>query len=185
MDLWEANSAANAFTPHPCNTTGVYACSEPLCGNANRYSGVCDKDGCDYNPYRNGAPSFYGPGLTVDTTRKFSVITQFIAPNGTLSEIRRVYVQDGKVILNAKTEIKGVKETGVMSDGYCTEQKKAFGATDAFAAQGGMRGMGEALGRGMVLVFSVWDDAGGGMLWLDGTSGTGAGSVRGPCSADR
>jgi len=47
-----------------------------------------------------------------------------------------------------------------------------------------MAQIGKALGKGMVLIFSIWDDAGSGMLWLDGTSGTGAGSVRGPCSAD-
>lgn len=47
--------------------------------------------------------------------------------------------------------------------------------------------MGEALDRGMVLVFSVWHDAGSAMKWLDGTFPVGAdpetqlGTGRGPC----
>lgn len=36
--------------------------------------------------------------------------------------------------------------------------------------------MGQALGRGMVLVFSIWNDAGGNMNWLDSGS-------NGPCSS--
>ncbi|TVY50339.1 Exoglucanase 1, partial [Lachnellula cervina] len=184
MDLWEANSAANAFTPHPCNVTGVYACTEPLCGDANKYAGVCDKDGCDFNAYRDGAPDFYGPNKTINTNRKFTVVTQFLTSrNRTLMEIGRLYVQDGKVIQNAHTNITGVISQNSISDAYCKEQKIVFGATDDFSTQGGLSQMGKALDRGMVLVFSIWDDAGSGMQWLDGTTGTGAGSVRGPCSA--
>ncbi|TVY32978.1 Endo-beta-1,4-glucanase [Lachnellula occidentalis] len=186
MDLWEANSAATAFTPHPCNTTGVYACTEPLCGHADKYAGVCDEDGCDFNAYRNGAPDFYGPNKTIDTNRKFTVVTQFLTTrNKTLTEIKRLYVQDGKVIQNAHTNISGVVSENSISDAYCKEQKTAFGATDDFSSQGGLAQMGRALDRGMVLIFSIWDDAGSGMQWLDGTSETvtGVGSVRGPCSA--
>lgn len=188
MDLWEANNAANAYTPHPCSSTiGSTPCNGTECGGgSNRYNGLCDQDGCDYNPYRNGATDFYGPGKTVDTTKKFSVITQFITNDGTstgsLSEIRRVYVQDGKVIQNAAVNVTGLAPTNSMTDDYCTKQKQVFPSTDAFAAQGGMKKMGEAIGRGMVLVLSIWDDAGGGMLWLDSTTGTGAGSARGSCS---
>ncbi|KAH8654468.1 cellulose 1,4-beta-cellobiosidase precursor [Tricladium varicosporioides] len=188
MDLWEANNAATAYTPHPCNITSSYACTGALCGGGNnRYAGVCDQDGCDFNSYRNGAPDFYGPGKTVDTTKKFSVITQFLTNDntatGTLKEIRRIYVQGGKVIQNSAVKVDGLKAGNSMDDEYCTAQKKVFPTTDAFKSQGGMKTMGEALGRGMVLVFSIWDDATGGMLWLDGTTGTGPGSVRGPCSA--
>ncbi|TVY31989.1 putative 1,4-beta-D-glucan cellobiohydrolase B, partial [Lachnellula subtilissima] len=171
MDLWEANSAATAFTPHPCNITGVYACTEPLCGDADKYAGVCDKDGCDYNAYRNGAPGFYGPGanMTVDTNRPFSVVTQFLTSgNRTLSEIKRLYIQDGAVIQNAQTNINGVMSGNSISDSYCEEQKNVFNATDDFSALGGLAEMGGALGRGMVLVFSIWDDSGSGMQWLDG-----------------
>ena len=45
--------------------------------------------------------------------------------------------------------------------------------------------MGEALGRGMVLVMSLWDDHEANMLWLDSTypvDKTGPGGPRGSCS---
>ncbi|KAJ3506494.1 hypothetical protein NLJ89_g6835 [Agrocybe chaxingu] len=110
MDVWEANSISTAFTPHPCTVQGQYRCSGAECNTpTERYNGVCDPDGCDFNSYRMGDTSFYGPGKTVDTTRKFTVVTQFISSDGTangqLKEIRRVYVQDGRVIQNSKVNI--------------------------------------------------------------------------------
>lgn len=70
-----------------------------------RCSGFCDPDGCDFNSYRLGNTSFYGPGKTVDTTKVFTVVTQFITDDGTdtgtLSEIKRFYVQNGVVIPNS------------------------------------------------------------------------------------
>ena len=47
--------------------------------------------------------------------------------------------------------------------------------------------MSSALSRGMVLVFSIWDDSGSGMLWLNSThpttlSASAPGVMRGPCS---
>jgi cellulose 1,4-beta-cellobiosidase len=50
MDIWEANSQAAALTPHPCSGTGLQRCSGTTCGDGdNRYGGICDKDGCDWN----------------------------------------------------------------------------------------------------------------------------------------
>lgn len=194
MDIWEANSRATAFTPHPCNISRVYKCSGALCGNADRFAGVCDKDGCDYNPYRLGAQSFYQPKATVDTNRTFTVVTQFLTntgdATGELREIRRLYVQDGKIIENALVQVQGINKGNSLTDEFCEQEKKAFGNVNAFAAQGGMKGMGEALRRGMVLVFSVWDDAGSSMHWLDSTFPENAdpkkdaGTGRGPCAAD-
>ena len=214
MDLWEANRAATALTPHPCNITGVYQCEGALCGNADRFAGVCDKDGCDFNPYRLGHHSFYQQnGTSVDTSRPFTVVTQFITAKtnstaaknstavapvgknstsaaGQLSEIRRLYVQDGKVIENTVAKVEGLPESDSLTDAFCQKEKDVFKSPNAFAAQGGMAGMGEALRRGMVLVFSIWNDAGGEMEWLDGTvRGAGnstalsPGAERGPCKA--
>jgi cellulose 1,4-beta-cellobiosidase len=193
MDLWEANSAATAFTPHPCNVTGVYKCSGALCGNANKYAGVCDKDGCDYNAYRLGQHSYYQPNATVDTSRKFTVVTQFLSSNngtGDLREIRRLYVQDGKIIENAQIQTQGIDRGNSITDEFCAQEKKTFGGVNAFAAQGGLRQMGQALSRGMVLVFSIWNDSGSNMKWLDSTFPVGsdptkdAGTGRGPCKAE-
>ncbi|XTI89577.1 glycoside hydrolase family 7 protein [Cenococcum geophilum] len=57
-----------------CNITGPYKCSGPLCGSGSAHrNGVCDEDGCDYNPYRMG--SHHGPNITVDASRGFTVVT--------------------------------------------------------------------------------------------------------------
>jgi cellulase len=80
MDILESNALATAMTPHPCK------------GN------TCDKGGCGYNPYASGQTNFWGPGKTVDTSKVFTVITQFAATGGKLSSITRKYIQNGKEI---------------------------------------------------------------------------------------
>jgi cellulose 1,4-beta-cellobiosidase len=190
MDIWEANSAATAFTPHPCNITGTYACTGGLCGAGTYHDeGVCDEEGCDFNSYRMGNETFYGPNLIVDTTKPFTVVTQFITSDstatGTLSQINRLYVQNGVVIQNSNVTIPGIIPVNDITDQYCTSQKTAFGSVDAFGDRGGMAVIGEALGRGMVLVFSIWEDSGSDMLWLDSTypvNATSLGTARGPCA---
>ncbi|KAK3991078.1 glycoside hydrolase family 7 protein [Cladorrhinum sp. PSN332] len=193
MDIWEANSRATSYTPHPCNITGLHKCLDSECGVPNRYSSVCDKEGCDFSPYRLGQHSFYSPGLTIDTSRKFTIVTQFITdtgdPTGDLTEIRRLYVQDGKTIENAQVKVFGIDEGNSLTDKFCAQEKKAFGSTNAFATQGGLKSMGDALRRGLVLVFCVWNDSGSAMKWLDGTWPVTAdpsrnpGTGRGPCKA--
>ena len=117
-----------------------------------------------------GDTSFYGPGLTVDTTQPFTIVTQFLTSDntstGTLSEIRRLYVQNGKVIQNSQSTVAGVTGNSI-TDAYCTAQKTAFGDTNDFASKGGLAVMGESLARGTALVLSVWDDYEAYMLWLD------------------
>jgi len=56
---------------------------------------------------------------------------------------------------------------------------------DNVRAKGGVAGMGEAMKRGMSLVFSLWDDHEVGMIWLDATDpypATKAGALRGTCN---
>lgn len=175
MDVWEANSVSAAFTPHACKKAGQTMCTgDVACGvGDDRYNAnsVCDKDGCDFNSYRMGNDSFYGKGDIVDTTSKFTVVTKFITADGTdtgtLSAIERVYVQDGKVIQNSKTDIKGIDTTNKITDAYCKQQKTAFGDPDSFEARGGLKTMGDGFERGMVLVMSIWDDYAAEMRWLD------------------
>lgn len=173
MDLLESNALAQAMTPHACNISGVYLCtSDDECGQA---EGVCDEYGCGWNPYVYNLTDFYGPSgkYTIDTNRVFTIVTQFIThdgtSSGTLVEIRRLYVQDGRVIHNAAITT-GNLTTNVMDDEYCSD------VASWFQQRGGLADMGEALGRGMVLVFSIWDDTGGYMNWLDSGSA-------GPCNA--
>ncbi len=108
MDILEANSMATAMTPHPCK------------GN------TCDKNGCGYNPYASGQRNYWGPGKTVDTSKVFTVLTQFAASGGRLSQITRKYIQNGRQI----------------SGGGTISNCGAEGST------GGLAGMGQALGRG-------------------------------------
>ncbi|KAA8907987.1 glycoside hydrolase [Sphaerosporella brunnea] len=194
MDIWEANSISNAYTPHPCTVQGQTRCDGTDCGDgSDRYSGVCDKDGCDINPYRMGNLSFYGPGTsnTIDTNSKLTVVTQFITSDGTasgtLTEIRRKWVQNGVVISNANVNIPGIPAVNSITDTYCKAQKSVFGDTDDFETKGGLAALGDSMARGQVLVMSIWGDYAAQMLWLDSDYPTDAdpttpGVARGTCS---
>lgn len=193
MDIWEANNDAAAFTPHPCSVDGQTRCSGNDCGAGDaRYEGLCDADGCDFNSFRMGDQSFLGMGKTVDTSKKFTVVTQFISSDnttsGSLAAIRRIYVQDGVVIQNSMTNVAGIDPTNEITDEFCTQQKTVFGDQDYFATKGGLKGMGQSLANGMVLALSVWDDYAAYMEWLDSDyptdkDATAPGVARGTCSS--
>ncbi|EHA26941.1 hypothetical protein ASPNIDRAFT_51773 [Aspergillus niger ATCC 1015] len=197
MDVWEANSISNAFTAHPCDSVSQTMCDGDSCGgtysaSGDRYSGTCDPDGCDYNPYRLGNTDFYGPGLTVDTNSPFTVVTQFITDDGTssgtLTEIKRLYVQNGEVIANGASTYSSVNGSSITS-AFCESEKTLFGDENVFDKHGGLEGMGEAMAKGMVLVLSLWDDYAADMLWLDSdypvnSSASTPGVARGTCSTD-
>jgi cellulase len=142
----------------------LFTCSGDECGST--AAGVCDKIGCGDNPYlHRNDKSYYGPGLKVDTSKPFTVVTQFPAKDGVLQAIVRKYVQNGVVIENTSVNV-------TMDQEFCDAQSGA----SQFNALGGLKGMGNALARGMVLAFSIWWDESGFMNWLD------AGSA-GPCNA--
>lgn len=148
MDIWEANANATAYTPHPCQGQ------------------TCDKGGCGFNPYAQGQTGYYGNHGTVNTLQPFTVITQFYTNDGTttgtLTEIKRLYQQNGVTIPNA-----------VSSSGVNSITASGCSSSDGTAASlGGLTTMGQSLGRGMVLVFSIWNDNSQFMNWLDsGNSG--------------
>ena len=192
MDLWEANLDATAYTPHPCDVPGPgqTRCEGTKCGSGDdRYAGICDKDGCDFNSMRMGAPDFYGPGMTVNTEKPITVVTQFLTADGTdageLSQIKRFYVQGGKVIPNSNVALEGVDPVNHISADFCSQQKTLFDDTNHFETVGGLSRMGESL-KNMVLVLSVWDDHAVSMNWLDSHFPTDAdptapGVTRGRC----
>ncbi|KAI8606877.1 exo-cellobiohydrolase, partial [Chytriomyces sp. MP71] len=132
LDVWEANSISEAYTPHVCSNAGLHKCvTAEDCGDGdNRHTGACDKDGCDFNPYRMGVSQFYGPGLVVDTTKPFTVVTQFLTTDGTsasdLVEIRRSFVQNGVVHGNPVSTFAPIPYDSV-TDSYCAAQKSLFG----------------------------------------------------------
>ncbi|KAF5025017.1 hypothetical protein F66182_2885 [Fusarium sp. NRRL 66182] len=189
MDIWEANSISTAYTPHPCLSLTQTDCKGDACGGTyskDRYAGTCDPDGCDFNPYRQGNRTYYGRGsnFNVDTTKKMTVVTQFHTSGGSLSEIRRLYVQNGKVIANSESKIAGNPGSSLTQD-FCNKQKGVFGDPNDFNKKGGWSGMSDALEAPMVLVLSLWHDHYANMLWLDSTYPKGAtnpGAARGSCS---
>jgi cellulose 1,4-beta-cellobiosidase len=193
MDLWEANSQATAYTSHPCTMTGYHRCeSEIECGDdTHRHDGICDKDGCDFASYRLGDTTYYGnaSSFKIDTTKKMTVVTQFLAPSGTLTEIRRKYVQNGQVIENSKVNVPGVTAYDSITENMCNDVKDAFGDVNAHQLKGGLAQMGKSLQNGMVFVMSLWDDHSVDMLWLDSVFPVGSdpnvpGNKRGPCPPD-
>merc|ERR1719482_2076999 len=166
---------SSAYTAHTCSTPADTKCEDPkTCGDGSehRYDGNCDKDGCDLNPFRFGTKDFYGEGsgFTLDTSKPMTVVTQFITSDNTdtgdLVEIRRKYVQDGKVIDQPAVEADG-KQHNSITDEFCTGQKQEFGEPNAFQKLGRLKKIGDALGMGMTLVMSLWDDSAADMLWLD------------------
>ncbi|KAG9400033.1 hypothetical protein AC1031_010954 [Aphanomyces cochlioides] len=92
MDIWESNSNSQAYMSHPCRITGQYHCTNPVeCGDTTRYSGVCDKDGCDFNPCRMNNHTFYGPGtkFAVDSSKPVTVVTQWKTPKNNTDTNKR------------------------------------------------------------------------------------------------
>ena len=190
MDIWEANSMATALTPHSCKPEGYFACEDSECGGTysqDRYAGTCDANGCDFNPYRVGVKDFYGKGKTVDTSKKMTVVTQFIGSGSNLTGLKRFYVQDGKVIAQPEPTIEGMTGNEITQE-WCNTQKEVFQEEIyPFNEWGGMASMGRGMALGMVLVMSLWDDHYSNMLWLDSTYPTDAthpGAERGPCPTD-
>ncbi|CAK7213901.1 Exoglucanase 1 [Sporothrix bragantina] len=192
MDIWEANLDAAAYTPHPCKVSKQTRCESDVdcgAGDANRHSGMCDPDGCDFNSFRMGNTDFYGTGKTVDTSKPFTIVTQFVTADGTdtgdLARINRFYVQGGTVIPNSQSAVTGIDAVNYISDDFCKQQKTAFGDNNYFATVGGLVGMGKSL-KDMVLVLSVWDDHAVSMNWLDSnfpttSPATSPGVARGRC----
>jgi len=177
-------------------------CSGTECGDPQQheyYRGVCDRDGCDFNPYRLGNKSFFGLNAAVDTLHPITVVTQFHTEDGSdsgqLSEIRRLYVQHGRVIGNSGSALREVQGDSI-TEKLCSQEKAAFvksrdpynmaGDYNQFGLMGGLSTMGAAFDRGMVLALSIADDTAQRMQWLDsklpaGASPEAPGVARGPC----
>lgn len=152
----ESNAYSYAFTPHACKNNKYHVCETDTCGGTyseDRFAGDCDANGCDYNPYRMGNHDFFGKGLQVDTSKKFTVVTQF-KPD----RLTQFFVQNGKKILAPAPTFEGISDTGDITAEFCTNQFKAFNDRDRFAEVGGFSQLNAALGVPMVLVMSIWDD---------------------------
>lgn len=138
--------------------------------------------------YRQGVKDFYGPGMTIDTKKKFTVVTQFIGSGSDLQEIKRFYVQDGKTVANSQSTHAGTEGNSI-TDAWCDKQKTVFQDKSSFKDKGGLKQMGASLAKGHVLVMSLWDDHAVNMLWLDSSYPTDKdastpGIARGTCPTD-
>lgn len=146
MDVWEANSVSTALTPHSCQPEGYSVCEDSGCGGTyslDRYAGSCDANGCDFNPYRVGVKNFYGKGKTVDTSKKMTVITQFLGSGSSLTELKRFYVQGGKVIPQPQPTIPGMTGNSITQK-WCDTQQQVFKEdVYPFNKFGGMASMGK------------------------------------------
>nr|BAF57462.1 putative glycosyl hydrolase family7 [uncultured symbiotic protist of Cryptocercus punctulatus] len=140
MDIQEANNKAMVYTMHTCQNTGVQASN-----------GQCDGNGCGINTYRDNDKQFWG--TTVNTAQKMTVVTQFLGSGTAVTQIKRLYVQNGKVIQSPGS----ITDSGCGNSGWHT-----------------LAHLGESFTKGHVLVFSLWDS--NGMSWLD--SGN-----NGPCGS--
>ncbi|PGH01701.1 hypothetical protein AJ79_07855 [Helicocarpus griseus UAMH5409] len=192
MDIWEANSISTALTPHSCDTVTFTECEGESCGGTyseDRYGGTCDPNGCDFNAYRLGVRDFYGDGKTVDTTQPMTVVTQFLTEGGTLSEIKRYYVQNGAVIELPEPAVEGITGNSITQP-WCDNVNQVFAEeVYPFNDHGGMQSMSDAMAAGMTLVMSLWSDNYANMLWLDSTYPVDAdpeapGVARGECPTD-
>ncbi|KAL2882844.1 hypothetical protein SGCOL_001534 [Colletotrichum sp. CLE4] len=129
---------------------------------------------------RLGDKEFYGKGKAVDTSTKFTVVTQF-AEDG----VKQFFVQDGKKIETPAASYPGFPDTSGLSPGYCEALPTNFQDPEYFAKVGGYARHNEALQRPMVLTMSISNDHWANNLWLDSTfpsdrSGL-PGAERGPC----
>jgi hypothetical protein len=155
LDIQEANNQAMAITTHQCQFYGQSTTSLP-----------CFADGCGFNTYRYGGRDFWG--TTIDPMQKMRVVTQVLGAASSIAEIRRKYVQKGKVIDNPTLVINNVGNFSSISDSFC---KATDHYTDVWGTQSTM---GVSVARGHVLVFSLWDSDD--MGWLDADE-------NGPCPA--
>ncbi|KAH8180266.1 glycosyl hydrolase family 7 domain-containing protein [Sarocladium implicatum] len=186
IDIWESNAHSFAFTPHPCENNNYHVCQDKTCGGTysdDRFAGLCDANGCDYNPYRMGNTNFYGKGLTVDTSKKFTVVTQF-----TSQKLTQFLVQGGKKFEIPAPTYDGISDTSDITAEFCENQFEVFGDRNRFSEVGGWSQLQKALSIPMVLVMSIWDDHYANMLWLDSIyppekEGT-PGAARGDCPQD-
>jgi cellulose 1,4-beta-cellobiosidase len=190
IDVWESNAHSFALTPHACENNDYHICEDGVgagCGGTyseERYAGLCDANGCDYNPYRLGNLDFYGAGKTVDTSRVFTVVTQFTA-----TSLTQFFIQDGQRFDIPTPKYDGVPNSSQITQEFCDNIFNVFTEHDRYTEVGGWPAMVDALSVPHVLVMSIWADHYANMLWLDGAWPRDAdpsepGVTRGDCPAD-
>lgn len=115
----------------------------------------------------------YVQSHSLNLLQPFTVVTAFHTDDntatGTLTNITRLYIQNNKIIQNAVVQVASMAVNSI-EDSFCKV------VASSFQQRGGLAQMGEAIGRGMVLAMSIWNDPGAFMNWLDSGNA-------GPCNA--
>ena len=202
MDIMEANTFAQQYTTHGCIDACAAYSDSALCKGGQ--SNICDQNGCGLNPFRYGNGTtyntetdnsfWYGPGAgyTLDSTQKYTAVTQFMGDP--LTNIKRFYIQNGNRVnlptLYVETPTDG-QHYGPMTDPninpqFCTD------IYDRWTPGGGpLSQMSSNMDKGMVLAMSAWyakesyplnGQTQTGMSWLDGENFWGGHTTKaGPC----
>ncbi|KAI9630211.1 hypothetical protein KEM48_012154 [Puccinia striiformis f. sp. tritici PST-130] len=164
MDIWEANSISQAFTPHTCKDISAKPCTGALCGDGegNRYKGLCDKDGCDFASYDGVPPN--STDNTIEESSAKSVESMF------------------------KTEKSFRTKPDSLTEEFCTANKQMTGDENHFGKNGGLKRLGDSMAKDGAR-HEYWDDGEAKMQWLDGTYPPGKpadtfGAKRGTCEAN-
>jgi hypothetical protein len=148
FDLQEGNSRAMIFRAQPCDHRGWSK------------DGECASPGCGYNAYLLGLKDFWG--RTINPRSKVTVVTQFVTAGSTLTEIRRIYIQGGKLYRNPSVKLPGdSREFSALSEEFCRATVSDWSAKEWRT----LPKLGESFEQGHVLVFSLWDSSD--MGWLD------------------
>merc|ERR1711879_1122536 len=103
--------------------------------------------------------------------------------DGTVNEVRRFYVQNGKKIETPTVTLQGNQHDSITAD-FCQSWVDTTKDGTNFIQKGGFEAVDKALEKGVVLVMSLWDDHFANMLWLDSiypTDSTDPTSYRGSC----
>ncbi|KZL85552.1 exoglucanase 1 protein [Colletotrichum incanum] len=180
FDVWNSNANSFSMISKPCIHIDYNVCRGWDCDNAYGAGPVlCDRTGCDYNPYRLGNKSFYGKGKTVDTDKKITVVTRFEE-----DQVTQFFIQDGKRIEAPKPTYPNFPEKSGISSKHCSVLAHTFDEPDNFSRVGGYDHHNDALRRPMVLAMSISDDYWTRNLWLDSVypvDRVGPGVERGDC----
>jgi hypothetical protein len=205
LDLFEGNTVAQQYTTHGCiDACASFSEGVSECEYTSSTKPVCDQSGCGLNPFRYGPGTSYdaetnndawygiGSDFQIDTSKPFTVTTQFHAAN-----ITRFYFQSGNridlptlyVVPPTDGRHYGPFESPALREDYCAD---TFDRWDGDAGNKPLAQMFKNMESGMVLAMSAWyaqetyvnglpTETQTGMSWLDGINNWGHYTKAGPC----
>ncbi|KAH6841048.1 glycoside hydrolase [Chaetomium sp. MPI-CAGE-AT-0009] len=167
FSVWNSNAHSFAMSSHVCYEDGPHVCQQGNCRYDEPYPergpGRCAVAGCSYNPYRMGNQDFYGKGKTVDTARKFTVVTQW-----TEDKVTQFLIQDNQKFDIPAPTWEGLPQEAGLSRDMCARQFSVFGERDIMSELGGWEHHSrQLLDQPLVMVMSIGTDHYAWNLWLD------------------